>query len=179
MLNIENMGSRHVLGCHLITFAFYKQFLQLSHNFVARLIKQLVLNKEQTMEMHTEDKPSSCVQCNLSFETKKDLKTHMLKHGGKKAHTCNQCRYSTIKAADMRKHMLIHSGEKPFVCKQCNYSCTQAGSLKRHMQTHSGEKPFNCTQCKNALKTVFAHADTFKRETFHLYTVQLLVYSSW
>ena len=33
--------------------------LQLSHNFVPRLIKQLALNKEQinAMEMQTEDKP--------------------------------------------------------------------------------------------------------------------------
>ena len=137
------------------TFSFKRQLLfehcfcriQLSHNFVPSLIKQLVLNKEQTMEMQTEDKPYPCVRCNLSFDATKDLKTHMLQHGGKKAHTCNQCGYSSISNVNLKKHMLIHSGEKPFSCKQCNYSSTQAGALKRHVRTHSGEKPFICTQC--------------------------------
>ena len=64
------------------------------------------------MEMQTEDKPYSCVQCNLSFDMTKDLKIHMLQHGGKKAHTCNQCGYSTS-ASKLKMHMLIHSGEKP------------------------------------------------------------------
>ena len=65
--------------------------------------------------MQTKGKPRSCVQCNLSFKMAKDLKTHIIQHGGKKAHSCNQCGYSSINAAHLKTHMLVHSGEKPLI----------------------------------------------------------------
>ena len=64
--------------------------------------------------MQPEDKPNSCVQCNLSFKMNKDLKMHMLQHDGKKSHNCSQCVYSSICAANLKTHILVHSGEKPF-----------------------------------------------------------------
>ena len=105
------------------TFSFKRQLLfehcfccvQLSHNFIPSLIKQLALNKEQTMEMQTEDKCYSCVQCNLSFKMTKDLKKHMHQHDENKSHSCNQCGYSSIKAGNLKTHMLVHSGEKPLI----------------------------------------------------------------
>ena len=66
------------------------------------------------MEMQTEHKSYSCVQCNLSFKMTKDLKTHMLQHDVKKSQSCNKCGYSCIKAANLKTHMPVHSGEKPF-----------------------------------------------------------------
>ena len=111
------------------------------------------LNSDHTMEIQIKDESYSCVHCNLSFKVTKDLKMHMLQHGGKKSHPCNQCGYSAISASKLKIHMLVHSGENPFVCKQCNYSCTSASNLKRHMLTHSGEKPFSCTQCNYSCTT--------------------------
>ena len=91
---------------------------------------------------------NKCVQCDITFETKGDLKTHMhQQHDVTKSHTCNQCGYQANSASKLKSHMLVHSGEKPFICKQCNYSFTQAGNLKRHMLTHAGVKAFNCKQC--------------------------------
>ena len=103
--------------------------------------------------MQAEDKPFSCLQCDLAFKMTKDLKKHMIQHHGKKPHSCNQCGYSSISAANLRKHMLIHSGEKPFVCKQCNYSCTTAADLKR-LFLHTNWWPQK------------SHAHTFRRKTF-------------
>ena len=66
--------------------------------------KQYTLKKEYTMEMQTEDKLYSCVQCNLSFKMTKDLKMHMLQHDGKKPHSCNQCGFSSINTTDLKRH---------------------------------------------------------------------------
>ena len=124
------------------------------------------------IEIQAEDKPYSCLQCDLFFKMTKDLKMHMIQHGGKKSHSCNLCGYSTTSASKLKRHMLVHriqsclavrfpevrnrkrteggpvhSGEKPVVCKQCNFSCTWAGSIKIHMLIHSGGKPYACTQC--------------------------------
>ena len=134
---------KYLVKRKFITFTFSKSAplwqrksiscLQLYFNFVGWLIWQhKVNNKEPTMEIQTEDKPYSCVECNLSFQMSKDLKTHMLQHDGKKSHPCNQCGYSAISVSQLKAHMLIHSGEKPFKCTQCNYSCTTAGNLKKH-----------------------------------------------
>ena len=129
---------------------------------------------EPTMEIEiqTEDRPYSCPQCDLSFKMTKDLKMHMIQHGGKKSHSCNLCGYSTTSASKLKRLMLVHrsqsclavrfpelrnrkgteggpvhSGEKPVVYIQCNFSCTRTGSLKIHMLIHSGGKSFACTQC--------------------------------
>ena len=111
------------------------------------LIVQHMLDK---LKMQSRGKLHSwaaeCIQCKLSFNTTKDLKTHILQHDGKKPHSCNLCGYSTIKANHLKRHMMVHSGEKPFACTQCNYSCTQAGTLKSHMLTHTGETSFSCAQ---------------------------------
>ena len=107
------------------------------------LIKQHKQFREDTMEIQSEKNSYSCIQCNLSFMTTENLKTHMIQHDGKEQHSCNQCSYSSINATNLKSHMLVHSGEKPFACSQCIYSSKQAGNLKTHMRTHSGEKPFS------------------------------------
>ena len=142
--------------CSLINWATYPEF------------------KTYNMEMQTEDKPYSCVKCNLSFKMAIDLKMHMVQHGGKKTHSCNQCGYSTIKAGHLKMHMMVHSGEKPFVCKQCNYSSADASKLKRHMQTHSGEKPFLQTVqlvLHNSWSPQDTHDDAFRGEAFQVWPV--------
>ena len=117
--------------------------LQLFQNLVTLMITQPKLDKEKTLKMHTQDKlyswAAECIQCNLSFNTTKDLKIRFFQH-----HSCNLCGYSTIKANHLKRHMMVHSGEKPFACKQCNFSRTQAGTLKTHMLTHIGETNFSC-----------------------------------
>ena len=130
------------------------------------------------IEIQAEDKPYSCLQCDLFFKMTKDLKMHMIQHGGKKSHSCNLCGYSTTSASKLKRHMLVHrnqsclavwfaevcnrkgakggllhSGKKPVVHTQCNFSCTTACHLKIHNQIHLGEMSFNCRQCNYACTT--------------------------
>ena len=60
-----------------------------------------------------EYKPYSCLQCDLSFKMTKDLKMHMIQHGGKKSHSCNLCGYSTTSASKLKRHMLWFTEANP------------------------------------------------------------------
>ena len=106
--------------------------------------------------------------------------TCWLVHSGEKPFSCKECNYSSTTASYLKKHMLIHSGETLFSCTQCNYSCTTAANLKQHLQTHSGEKPFICTQCNySSCWPQEARADSFRRKTFQIHTVWILLHTSW
>ena len=65
------------------------------------------------IEIQTEDRPYSCPQCDLSFKMTKDLKMHMIQHGGKKSHSCNLCGYSTTSASKLKRHRLWFTEANP------------------------------------------------------------------
>ena len=64
-----------------------------------------------TMKIKAEDTPFSCPQCDLSFKMKKNLKMHIIQHGGNKSHSCNLCSNSTTSACKLKKNMLVLLGQ--------------------------------------------------------------------
>ena len=81
-------------------------------------------------------KPFICNQCNYSFTTAGNLKTH----SGERPFSCTQCNNTFTQAGNLKTHILTHSGERPFRCEQCNYTCIRANDFKKHILKHTEEK---------------------------------------
>ena len=123
----------------------------------------------------------ACIKCNLSFKMTKDLKMHM--HDGKKTKNCNQRVYSSYSPQDTHAdtfgtqicqlqtiQILLHTSWKP--------QETYANPFKRR------NKDFSWTQCdcNCSCTTSFnlkRHNRTFRRKTFQLHTVQILLNNHW
>ena len=65
---------------------------------------------------HAGEKSKICNQCNYTFTSSGELRSHMGTHTGE-----NQCGYSFAHVATSQKHMRIHTVEEPHKCNQCNY----------------------------------------------------------
>lgn len=101
-------------------------------------------------ELHDNDRPYVCVQCNKGFGRRSDLKKHTIVHTGIRPFTCPVCNKNFSRNTNLTKHMRIHTGLKPHVCQKCPRSFTTTTDLIHHQRVHNDHKPFQCTKCPSA-----------------------------
>ena len=95
--------------------------------------------------------PCSIEDCQILFETQKDLDNHSLTH--KKLFKCKYpgCQKSFMQLVNLQKHNKSHfKNKKIYFCpfKGCNKSFTASYSVTLHYRVHTGNKPFKCEICE-------------------------------
>ncbi|XP_017274629.1 telomere zinc finger-associated protein [Kryptolebias marmoratus] len=85
---------------------------------------------------HTGEMPHKCSTCSEQFMYKKNLTMHMMKvHGHPKPHTCPQCPKTFLTRTELRVHEAAkHRGEKPFVCEECGHRASSRNGLQMHIK---------------------------------------------
>jgi KRAB domain-containing zinc finger protein len=91
----------------------------------------------------------------------------MKTHTGEQPHLCGQCDKSFSTFSNLKTHKAIHTWELPFSCLLCEKSFSRAGTLKTHMKVHissaqkkdqiinSGFQLFSCHQCDKSFTTIY------------------------
>ncbi|KAL7633198.1 UNVERIFIED_CONTAM: hypothetical protein RMT77_016568 [Armadillidium vulgare] len=125
--------------------------------------RRAVVHQQSIEKNHLEN--LSCRNCNFSFKSKDELKTHLKTHN-RRRFKCAHCSYECNLKYRLKRHMLTHSNIKLFKCCDCSYECNRKSNLKAHMLTHANVKLFKCSDCshecnrKADLKThMLAHAN--------------------
>lgn len=72
---------------------------------------------------------------NLFFKSW-DLKLHLNVHSEEKPYKCMECEVSLRSSASLIVHMRGHSGEKPFHCETCGKDFNQGSNMRTHKKTH-------------------------------------------
>ena len=95
--------------------------------------------------------PCSIEDCQILFETQKDLDNHSLTH--KKLFKCKYpgCQKSFMQLVNLQKHNKSHfKNKKIYFCpfRGCNKSFTASYSVTLHYRVHTGNKPFKCEICE-------------------------------
>jgi uncharacterized Zn-finger protein len=94
--------------------------------------------------------PCTVDDCQILFETQKELDEHKATH--EKIYKCDfqKCEKSFAKLANLRKHYNAHyKNKKIFHCpyQGCNKSFSASYSLTSHYRIHTGNMPFKCEIC--------------------------------
>ena len=94
--------------------------------------------------------PCTVDDCQILFETQKELDIHKATHD--KLYKCKYpgCEKTFIKSINLRKHNKSHfKNKKIYFCpyEGCNKSFTASYSVTLHYRIHTGNKPFKCEIC--------------------------------
>ncbi|KAG7520919.1 telomere zinc finger-associated protein-like [Solea senegalensis] len=90
-----------------------------------------------------------CSMCSSTFNTKEQLRLHIVSHTGYMPHKCSLCPEQFMYKKNLTLHMMkIHSYPKPHACPQCPKTFLTRTELRVHEAAkHRGEKPFVCEEC--------------------------------
>ncbi|KAL0808622.1 hypothetical protein ABMA28_013060 [Loxostege sticticalis] len=83
---------------------------------------------------HTNDY-FSCT-CGKKFDSKSNLKKHMVVHTKEKLFPCTVCSKAFSRKKNLVQHMWIHSEHKRFECVDCNKQFNQKVTWKSHMKSY-------------------------------------------
>ncbi|NP_001025411.2 uncharacterized protein LOC569975 [Danio rerio] len=99
----------------------------------------------------------SCLECQMSFESKEHLMEHFRVHTGesstqtntlqKQPMFCHQCFREFSCREHLLEHYRIHKVEKPFPCEECGKSFYHKQSLANHANSHTDLRPYVCQHC--------------------------------
>ena len=108
-------------------------------NFLSKRFKNLI-----------ECFPCPIEDCQILFETQKELDNHNITH--KKIYKCKypNCQKAFMNLINLQKHNKSHfKNKKIYFCpyKGCNKSFTASYSVTLHYRVHTGNKPFKCEIC--------------------------------
>lgn len=91
----------------------------------------------------------TCPTCSSSFNTKEELRVHIVSHTGEMPHKCSTCSEQFMYKKELTMHLMkIHGHPKPHACPQCPKTFLTRTELRVHEAAkHRGEKPFVCEEC--------------------------------
>lgn len=94
--------------------------------------------KEKRKKANGTLKPFNCSECNKTFKTSSELKSHVSTHSNTRPFICEICGQAYKHKYALNIHVGMHNGICPFICMYCNKSFTQKGALQRHLPIHTG-----------------------------------------
>lgn len=111
----------------------------------------------------------SCEFCFKQVASSASLKNHVRRIHTSKKLKCELCPESYESRVDVKHHMVNEHG--PFICKICNKHCSRPSVLKRHEKEHQAPRDrHSCPYCSNLLLAskirnhIFRnHSDNFER----------------
>lgn len=118
-----------------------------------------VLSSENSLEVNPDDfssitieltdKKWKCDNCEESFNTKSQLKTHSRTHQKKKHLKCDICSKTFGWEYSLRMHMQAHREDNPNKCLECGIKVFNKTALANHMKrVHANpDRPFSCEVC--------------------------------
>lgn len=122
--------------------SFCKQLRKENKNrLIVKKFMDIYLNDEHGYCVR--ELPYKCNHCPKSFNSRRNLKTHLRIHYGEKLHKCKVCQKEFTRRYDVGRHMLIHtqSREKSFKCNECEKCFYEKRTLANHLRKHLKEAP--------------------------------------
>ena len=105
-------------------------------------LETFLASKGKQTNMHEQETPFSCKDCDFKCIGMEGMKIHMETHK-EKTFSCKDCDFKCIGMEGMKIHMETHK-DKPFKCNECEFKCQKWNDMKVHMNTHKEESNFVC-----------------------------------
>ena len=105
-------------------------------------LETFLASKGKQTNMHEQETPFSCKDCDFKCIGMEGMKIHMEIHK-EKTFSCKDCDFKCIGMEGMKIHMETHK-DKPFKCNECEFKCQKWNDMKVHMNTHKEESNFVC-----------------------------------
>uniref|UniRef100_A0A1I7VCA6 C2H2-type domain-containing protein n=1 Tax=Loa loa TaxID=7209 RepID=A0A1I7VCA6_LOALO len=106
---------------------------------------QIPKRKHPENTTHTGEKRFKCEISKKDFVALPS--THTMNHTNEKPLSFSECNMSFIWPSFLNMHEKIHSGEKPYSCSECGKNFAQSAGLYSHKQIHTGKKPYSSSEC--------------------------------
>lgn len=103
--------------------------------------------KSHITRMHVTGDEVRCPQCDKEFTNKRKLSSHLKAVHAEKRYTCTLCGLKILSRTSLQTHMNIHTQTRNFVCPHCGKRFYCKSVLTIHLRTHSGETPYICNTC--------------------------------
>lgn len=107
--------------------------------------------KERQKSSPGKDKRFVCEECGKAWNTKGQLKEHMIIHSDERPFQCNHCPKRFKNQQRLRIHEDIHN-DTAYICPECGLQLNTKRTLTMHMVVHSEVKRFKCEFCGNEYK---------------------------
>ena len=105
-------------------------------------ISNIIREVTDTAPMYT------CDQCESTFDTKNELKSHKQSHNSSQSYTCDKCNKPFSSQEDLRRHQQARHAAQRFPCPTCGsdvYFSTQQ-ELDAHMKRKHNSLDANTTR---------------------------------
>ena len=114
--------------------------------------------------MHDKIKAFNCPQCEKTFGTKGNLKSHLSVHSGARDFQCPKCLKFFGRLSSFDRHIKrVHLDEKnksqkidslKFACYFCQKKFWDNSKLEEHIRRHTKETPFFCDFCSKGFSQI-------------------------
>lgn len=116
-----------------------------------------ILSLKKHMTLHFEKNVFKCVLCNMVFDHKNDMKSHMWNYHKckniERPFECKVCKKRYVHKKNLKNHMFKnHTNEKPFKCSECPKTFVLNEYLLYHLRCHFDKKLLKCDVCKKSFK---------------------------